>query len=468
MSDNETVSLPAPPDLVAHPHWREALAAVRTALSRPRAIVAVLGPPGTGKTLLLRAITGELRAAGENAVLLTRGDADAGPTSRDVPGSPRIVLVDEADRIDLAAVRALLNAGARGIVLAALPAMSDRLTALPGATVVTLRALRQHEATAFIRARMLAVGTPDRLTGDALAELVANGAGIPRLLCGLLTAAEFVASLQGAPTVTTEHVREAVLLRGDFAAGMSEDEETPAESSPAPAPAPAEDTGAGMRGPYPGERWAESAGLATPAPARRRPGLWLALTGAAVAVLVVAYAAKQPVGERLGRQVVALLQGGHPALATSAPPVPVEVVSNQAAAAAPSASNQTLSDPIPHPGPISSASTLPRGVAPHVVLSYHQGDDDAERRAEDVARTLRAAGIAANDPVPVLLRITEPGITYFFAEDQAGAASVSRALGGAFGEGKAVILRQDAPLPRPGTIELQVAPDQAEAAARTP
>ncbi len=313
MSDNETMNPPAPPDLVvAHPYWREALAAVRAALSRPHAIVAVLGPPGTGKTLLLRAMMGALRAAGEDAVLLTRGDADAGPASRGVPGAPQIVLVDEADRIDLAAVRALLDAGARGIVLAALPAMAERLDAVPGVAVVTLRALRPDEATAFVRARMLAAGVPDRLTGDALAELVANGAGIPRLLCGLLTAAEFVASLQGAPAVTAEHIREAVLLRGDFAAGVAT--ETPAESS-AP-PAPAEDAGAGMRGPYPGERWAESAGLAAPAPARRRPGLWLALTGAAVAVLVVAYAAKQPAGERLSRQVAALLQGGHPAPAS--------------------------------------------------------------------------------------------------------------------------------------------------------
>ena len=98
------------------------------------------------------------------------------------------------------------------------------------------------------------------------------------------------------------------------------------------------------------------------------------------------------------------------------------------------------------------------GVTPHVVLSYQEGDADAERRSLDAVRALRAAGFAASDPVPLFHRVAAPGITYFFAEDQAGASSVRRVLGGAFGESHAAPLPPNASLPRPGTVEIQVGP----------
>jgi type II secretory pathway predicted ATPase ExeA len=469
MGENETVSRPAvsPELVVGHAVWREALGQIRDALSRPRPVVAILGPPGTGKTLLLRTLSDELRADGRTVVLLARGDTESRPASPHgiAPGSPPgLVLVDEADRIDHPTLRALTEAGARGIVLAALPAFADRLDAVPNAAVVTLRALRPEEAASFVRARLAAAGTPDRLTGDALAEVVANGAGVPRLLCGLLTAAEFVAALQGAPCIAAEHVQEAMLLRGDIGADAGAGEVAPPDTMPdaAPAspPAESEEAAGAMRGPTPGERWTGSSGTAAVAPARRRARLWVVLACAVLAALFVAYAAKQIAGERLGRWVAALQAGrASPSPATDAapaapasPPLAVEVASNQA------------TGPAPDPGPTPPAAGLPRGVVPHVVLSYRQGDAEAERRAAEAARALRAAGIAANDPVPVLQRIASPGVTYFFAEDRAGAAEVSRALGGAFGEGRAVSLRPDESLPRPGTIEIQISSEQAETA----
>jgi len=457
MSGTESASRAAQAErFVDHPAWREALAQVRAALTQPHPIIAVLGPPGTGKTWLLRALRDELRAAGQNAVLLARGDAAAGPA----PGSgPGVVLVDEADRIDPATLQALTDAGARGLVLAALPASAGRLESIPGMVVVASRALRPEEAASFVRARLATACVPDRFTPGAVAEIVANGRGIPRLLAAVTTAAEFVATLEASAEVTAAHVQEAVLLRGD--AGAASDVE--ASSGPAPVLPAVEltETGSNIH-PDPDERWAESAAAAVPEPPRRRrAGLLAALACAVVAALFVTYAATQPAGERLGRRAAALLPGRvapapASADAVAAPPaVTVEVASNQAAGMAPAVATQ---------GP--AAPGLPSGVLPHVVLSYWQGDPAAERRASEIARTLRAAGIAANDPVPVLQRIAEPGIAYFFAEDRAGAAEIGRALGGTYGEGRSASLQQDEPLPRPGTIELQVASDQPETAER--
>jgi hypothetical protein len=456
MSGTEAASRAAQAErFVDHTAWREALAQVRAALTQPHPVIAVLGPPGTGKTWLLRALRDELRAAGQNAVLLARGDAAAGPA----PGSgPGVVLVDEADRIDPATLQALTDAGARGLVLAALPASAGRLEAIPGMVVVASRALRPEEAASFVRARLAAACVPDRLTPGAVAEIVANGRGIPRLLAAVTTAAEFVATLEASAEVTAAHVQEAVLLRGD--AGAASDVE--ASSGPAPV-LPAvklTETGSNIH-PDPDERWAESAAAAVPEPPRRRRAGLLAALACAAAALFVTYAATQPAGERLGRRAAALLPGRvapapASADAVAAPPaVAVEVASNQATGVAPAVATQ---------GP--AAPGLPSGVLPHVVLSYWQGDPAAERRASEIARTLRAAGIAANDPVPVLQRIAEPGIAYFFAEDRAGAAEIGRALGGTYGEGRSASLQQDEPLPRPGTIELQVASDQPETAER--
>ena len=463
MSENEAASRPMLRELVVdHPAWREALGQVRVALSRPPAIVALLGPAGTGKTLLLRTLLDELRDGGRNAVLLERGDAEDSPAA-----PPGIVLVDEADRIGpamleaLARPEALAESGVGGIVFAALPSFAERIGAIPGATVVPLRALGAEEAAAFVQARAEAMGAPGRLTDDANAEIVTNGKGIPRLLGALLTAADFVATLQAAPHVTAEHVQEAVSLRGEM------DADAPEPPPPALLPAEPGEEGGSIRSPDPDERWIESAGATAAAlkPARRRAGTRALLACIALVALFAAYAMVQHSGGSLGRWVANLLpsrQGAAPAMALNSPappPIPAaELAPGQAVGAVPALSQAT--DVMLGP----AAPGLPKGIVPHVVLSYRQDDAEAERRGIEAARALRAAGFAASDPVPVLGRIPDPGIAYFFAEDQAGAAEIGHVLGNALGEGRAATLRPDEPLPRPGTIEIQLSSEQPGAA----
>lgn len=440
--------------VVDHPAWCEALGQVRAALSRPAAVVALLGSAGTGKTLLLRTLLDVLRDEGRDAVLLERGDAEGRPAAR-----PGVVLVDEADRIGSTMLEALAESGVDGVVFAALPSFAERIGTMPGATVVPLRPLGAEEAAVFVQERAEATGTLDRLTGDANAEIVANGQGIPRLLGALLTAADFVASLQAAPHVTAEHVREAVSLRGAIEA------EAP---DPPLAPLPVEpgEEGGSVRSPDPGERWVESTGAiaAVPAPGRRRAGIGMLLACAALAALFAAYAMVRPAGGSLGRWVATLIPGRPDAApaTTLGSPAPPSVI--PAAEMAPGQAIGPALVPSRTSDLVLGPAGLPKGIVPHVVLSYRQGDAEAERRGFEAARALRAAGFAASDPIPVLGRIPDPGIAYFFAEDQAGAAEVGHALGGTFGEGRAATLRPDEPLPRPGTIQVQLPSEQADTA----
>jgi hypothetical protein len=451
MSENGAAVRPMSQEIVVdHPAWREALGALRAALSRPSAVVALLGPAGTGKTLLLRTLLDEMRGEGRAAVLLERGDAEDRPAAR-----PGVVLVDEADRIGPATLQTLAASAVGGVVLAALPGFADRTGAMPGATVVPLRPLGAEEAAAFVQARAKATGAPGRLTSDANAEIVANGKGIPRLLDALLTAADFVASLQSAPQVTAEHVQEAVSLRGEMEAD---------EPEPLPAPLPAAEEDGSVRGPNRDEQWARSAGTSAAVPVRRRAGIRALLAGVALAALFAAYAMVQLAGGGLGRWIATVPP--HRLAAAPAPPAAIPPAAIPAAELAPS--QATDAPPAPSqasdstPGP--AATGLPKGIVPHVVLSYQQGDAEAERRSFEAARALRAAGFATSDPLPVLGRIPGPGIAYFFAEDQAGAAEIGHALGGAFGESRAATLRPDEPLPRPGTIEVQLSSEQPAAA----
>ncbi len=455
MSENEAASRPMLQELVVeHPAWREALGQVRAALAQPLAIVALLGPAGTGKTLLLRTLLDELRDDGRDAVLLERGDAENQPEAR-----PGVVLVDEADRVGSATLDAVAEAetlaesGVDGVVFAALPSFAERIEAMPGATVVPLRPLEAEEAAAFVQARAEAMGSPPgRLTSEANAEIVANAKGIPRLLGALLTAADFVASLKASPRVTAEHVQDAVSLRGEMEADALD-----------PPPAEPVEEG-GVRRPDPHERQVENAGaIATvPEPEQRRAPTKLLLPCVALAALAAAYATMQMSGRSSDVQL-ANPPPGHASTAsatTPGSPAPPSAI----AAVAPSPRQTDNSVPALSQTPSvtlgSTTAGLPTGIVPHVVLSYQHGDAQAERRGLDAAHALRAAGLSASDPVPVLGRITDPGITYFFAEDEQGAAEISRALGGVFGKGRVVALRANEPLPRPGTIEVQIPSEQ--------
>jgi hypothetical protein len=509
MSENATATRPAPPDLVVdHPAWAEALHAVRDALARPGAVVVLLGPVGSGKTLLLRTLRAEARAAGRDAVLLDRGDADNLPAQP--AGASPLVLVDEADRIGPENLQALAGAGA-SVVLAALPVSAARLSAVPGADVVPLRLLRPEEAAAFVAARVARAGGPVELGSDAVAEIVAHGRGTPRLLVVLTTAAAFVAGQQGEARITAEHVLEAVSLRGDVADGefvaspsTGDDAEAasdrngeagavPNAASPLPEasnaqPGPRETApeaevvarDGGVPGPVPEERWVESAApasAATPRP-RRLARSWAVLACVVLAALLAAYAARVPYGDAspVTRAVLTLRRFVTASRASSVPNQPGEAA---AVVPAPSESSVPAPAPLPpvppkqlidlapdivaDPAPAASPVGLPHGVVPHVVLSYGLGDAAAERSAAAAERLLQAAGFTAGDPVPVPRRIPNSGVAYFFAEDEAGAAAVGRALGSGFGGVHEAPVAPDEPLPRPGTIEVRIASDRPEA-----
>ena len=431
--------LALPGRVVDHPAWRAALTQARAALAQPQSVVAVLGSAGTGKTWLLRALLAELGDAGYNAVLLERGDSEDRPAAW-----PDVVLVDEADRIGAEALDRLVRSGVPAIVFAALPGFAGRVAAIPGAVVIALRPLNVEEATAFLNACAEAKGAPGWLTTEAAAAILAKGGGIPRLLYALLTAAAFVAALQAAPRVAPEHVSEAVSLRGDVVGGD------------VGATAPEDETHDAGRASE--EFPAESRALVlVPAVSPPRRGRTRLLLGCAVLTVLFAISATlQPTDSGVeGRASTPM--PGQPAAARATAP-------NSASPAAPDAVAAVSLAEVP-PSQASGAAVppvlvnLPAGVLPHVVLSFHQGDFEAERRGFDAVHALRSAGFAVSDPVPVLRRISDPGLSYFFAEDRAGAAAVGRALSGAFGEERAAVLRPDEPLPRPGTIEIRLSSD---------
>lgn len=113
--------------------------------------------------------------------------------------------------------------------------------------------------------------------------------------------------------------------------------------------------------------------------------------------------------------------------------------------------------PAPPPGRAPAARGLPAG-APIQVVIYHPRDDArAAARAAGLARALREAGMAVDDPLAAPQRGGKPGVRYFFAEDRDAATAVLERAGLAVER----VLAGDARpgvLPRPGTIEVTLPP----------
>lgn len=92
-----------------------------------------------------------------------------------------------------------------------------------------------------------------------------------------------------------------------------------------------------------------------------------------------------------------------------------------------------------------------------VVISYPRGNLKAAARAAEIARTLTTMGFLAEDPIPVLNRIAQPEINFFFVQDRDGAMEISHKFASEFGQPRLIVLSPRSAIPRPGTVEIFVA-----------
>lgn len=106
-----------------------------------------------------------------------------------------------------------------------------------------------------------------------------------------------------------------------------------------------------------------------------------------------------------------------------------------------------------------AALSRPASVPLHIIVSVGRRDPAAESRGAVLIGALEADGMSAT-LVQGKLALSEPGVAYFYPSDQAAAARVARRVGEA-GHERLVTMR-GAP-PRPGTIQVSVPSDRAEA-----
>lgn len=128
-----------------NPAWGDARAQVLASLTGRPAVVAVVGPAESGKSLLLQELLRVLRAGDVAAALLPPESV----TDALVAAHPRaVLLIDEADRLDDTALRALAADPHVLVVLAAGPSFGPRLAAIaPRARIVDLSRAAMPDAT---------------------------------------------------------------------------------------------------------------------------------------------------------------------------------------------------------------------------------------------------------------------------------------------------------------------------------
>ncbi len=477
-----------PEQAVAHRGWTEARDRVLSAVLAGRGLVLVLGAPGTGKTLLLQEIARTLRADGIDVLLLPRGDlvtdeAEARTADAGV-GRRRVVLIDEADRMNAAALDHLGRLGTCAFVLAGTRDPGDEQ---PGgwsptvaATVVRLAALPANEVGAFIAARLTQSQLrTDLLTEEAVAQLAKHSGGMPRMLNTLAGAALFLARAQRARRVEAAHVDQAAALRDGSDEAHAAASAVPAvpgvipcrpfEPLPSPAAVPSASRQAVVAPP--------STTARVQAPRRQR----IAVLGAAAIIAVACagvtvawhgnHARHTPLPLVAGRQspVSALPAAVAPrpdasAAASSAPAVAQAEAgaSPPTLGAAPAAASRPLREAALQPPKLEA---LPSSAPAHVMVRYVRRRADAAAWAANLALTLRAAGFTVDALVPVARSDARTGARYFFAEDQATADAVLKAAG-LSGKGTLADARGVNAALRPGLIELIVPPGQLQVGSR--
>ena len=161
--------------------------------------------------------------------------------ARDPQAAFRVALIDEADRMDGAALARLAADQRSAVVLACkhLPAdgEADPLCAAASGgrpvSFVRLAPLLPGETGAFLRERLARAGRADTVIGDAAtAGIERFSGGVPRLVNMLASAALFLAASNDDVQVDAEHVAEAAALRSLAAPGQPDEQAT----SDAPVP----------------------------------------------------------------------------------------------------------------------------------------------------------------------------------------------------------------------------------------
>lgn len=412
----------------------------------------LLGPAGTGKTLLLRHLAWRLAATGAEILLQSRGDLPAEPIGVADPKARRIVLIDEADRMDAAALRRLAQLGDCAVVLAGLAGPGGAVAAARATAVATLAPLPADEVQAFVAEWLAQSGLPKHLfDAAALDRVAAQSGGVPRVLASLMNAAARIARSEDALQVKRRHVDAAASFRDG---GNQPEPSRPDPPAPTLTPAPAAAEGRLVDS---DRVWAAAHDEYQQSLVSERQSL-LRVAGA-FALVVLAALGGWAWFERSGHDGPYLSASMTAPAAEAVMQPPPAAAPARPASPAPTTQAPTTLAPTTQ-APITQAPTtqaparmasLPQAAPARIMLRYAQGDAAAVR-ASALARSLRADGFMV-DSQPIAGRAAAvSGVRYFFAEDRQAAETVMRAAGL---PGQATLARAGpGSLPLPGLIEL--------------
>jgi AAA ATPase domain len=195
---------------VRHAAWETACDCLATIADPAPRTFALLGPSGVGKTLLLRELTQTLA---DTELVSLRGREDQIPA--DLGSTPdQVVLIDDADEMDTAALESLVRHGSARLVLAGPPSLGERLKALsPQVVIVPLAPLARTEVAGFLAGLFIGAGeSPDLLSKQAIERIGLYASGVPRALSSITRTACMLACSEGATRVEGPHVDVAVAV----------------------------------------------------------------------------------------------------------------------------------------------------------------------------------------------------------------------------------------------------------------
>jgi hypothetical protein len=427
---------------VSHGAWMAARRDILDVFAAGEPLVALTGLAGVGKSRLLREIEEALRAQDPDILRVESGEWV------DVASAPRVLLVDEAGRMDDAMLARVAQRAEGFTVLVGLPAFVERLT--PWAhMVVELAPLRPRDIDAYVAARIAATGLDGTRLGEGTVAALAEAAGgIPSLLNLLIGTSFLMADMADSPQVTPAHVGEAKAMHTEIAPGaIPEAEALPASAGmpdPEPPPAPAPPRVAAPSPPPPAP---------PPAPVARKQGHGrLALAAVATALVIGGGLAWMAQREEPGAPPPVSAQPATamlPPAAEASPSAPLPPAAGSTTVAASIGEVEATTSP-----PADPTTTLPSGAMVRVVITYPRAAPGAAERATALAAELDRAGISAGAPFPLSRQVTTPELSYFFREDRDAALQVQNL--GATQLGRAVprLGTVGGALPRPGAIEL--------------